>query len=406
MIEKITFQNYKLFREEQELTLKPITILIGKNSSGKSAITKLIPIIENSLGLNLDFEGPLALENEGIIIGAEFRDLVYGRYETGILDLKLESNSINLDLQIASGVRISEIPKITRWKLYNQDKQFANLRYDGAKELYRDLLKGIFCNPSPKFKGFDLIFMEGQKSSYLNDKALSISTNYIGPYRFIPPPIIDFKNTKNGKMGIDGGNAYSYLVKDVLYNNGKVLSELSNWYQTNFEGWDLNVKLENRPHYELELVRDNPNMAINFSQVGQGMIQSLPMVLSSFIPSNHSDLVNIFEQPELHLHPAAHGNLAERFANSTLKSSKRYLIETHSQNFVLRLRRMVAEGKLDKDNLIIYYVNFDEEKGESNLREINVFNDGKVDYWPTDVFSETLIETKAIRSAQMKNPYK
>lgn len=32
MINKIIFKNYKSFKEEQELELKPITILIGKYS--------------------------------------------------------------------------------------------------------------------------------------------------------------------------------------------------------------------------------------------------------------------------------------------------------------------------------------------------------------------------------------
>lgn len=52
----------------------------------------------------------------------------------------------------------------------------------------------------------------------------------------------------------------------------------------------------------------------------------------------------VVEEPETHLHPAAHGDLAERFVDSFIEdSNKRYLIETHSQNFVLRLRRLIAE---------------------------------------------------------------
>lgn len=410
MIEKIAFHNYKLFREEQELELRPLTILIGKNSSGKSAITKLLPLIENSISGNLDTNEPLLVNNDGIELGSEFRDLVYGRHEIGALTFKLQTKNISLDIQIASGTRMNDVPKITYWEL-NDKETIINYQYSDRIKGYLDL-SNRDLKANPEFNGFNLSTSDSSNlktyppnNSMLSDIGFKLSTNYIGPYRFVPPPIIDFKNIKNGKMGIEGANAYSYLVKDTLHNNSKILNQLSDWYSENFEGWGLNIKLDNRPHYELELVRDNPQFSINFSQVGQGMIQSLPMVLSSFIPSSHNDLINIFEQPELHLHPAAHGAIAERFANSTLNSSKRYLIETHSQNFVLRLRRMVAEEKLDKENLVIYYVDFDEEKSESNLRKINVSDDGKVDYWPTDVFSETLIETKAIRSAQMKNPY-
>ena len=50
MINKISFKNYKLFKEKQTLELKPITILIGKNNSGKSAVLKLMTLIEGALG--------------------------------------------------------------------------------------------------------------------------------------------------------------------------------------------------------------------------------------------------------------------------------------------------------------------------------------------------------------------
>ena len=49
MINKISFKNYKLFKEKQTLELKPITILIGKNNSGKSAVLKLPVLITSGL---------------------------------------------------------------------------------------------------------------------------------------------------------------------------------------------------------------------------------------------------------------------------------------------------------------------------------------------------------------------
>jgi len=38
----------------------------------------------------------------------------------------------------------------------------------------------------------------------------------------------------------------------------------------------------------------------------------------------------------------------------------------------------------------------------STLRKINVDDSGGVDYWPEKVFSESLDETVAIRTAQLK----
>lgn len=38
MIKKIRFKNYKAFAGSEELELRPVTLIIGKNSSGKSSV--------------------------------------------------------------------------------------------------------------------------------------------------------------------------------------------------------------------------------------------------------------------------------------------------------------------------------------------------------------------------------
>ncbi|PCI51741.1 MAG: hypothetical protein COB45_14140 [Gammaproteobacteria bacterium] len=84
---KITFENYKSFKDKQELVIKPITILLGKNSSGKSSIAKLPSMIEHSL--KGEFPEPLQLINDEVELGAEFRDLMHGRKTTGANALKI-----------------------------------------------------------------------------------------------------------------------------------------------------------------------------------------------------------------------------------------------------------------------------------------------------------------------------
>jgi predicted ATPase len=61
---------------------------------------------------------------------------------------------------------------------------------------------------------------------------------------------------------------------------------------------------------------------------------------------------------------------------------------------------LVAEGKLNTEDFVIYFVDYDEEKGASSLKRINVDDLGEVDFWPEDIFRETLYETIRIRKAQ------
>ena len=134
-----------------------------------------------------------------------------------------------------------------------------------------------------------------------------------------------------------------------------------------------------------------------------GIGQVLPLVTRALKPCEEETLI-IIEEPESHLHPAAHGNLAELFVKSLDQGNKKYFIETHSLNFVLRLRKLVAQKKLNAKDLVIYYVDFDEEKNNSRLEEIEVDKFGRVSKWPDGVFSETLDETIAIRTAQIDDP--
>ena len=63
---------------------------------------------------------------------------------------------------------------------------------------------------------------------------------------------------------------------------------------------------------------------------------------------------------------------------------------------------MIAEGKLNKDSVVIYSIEYEEENNTSTLKKISITDDGAVSYWPENVFSETLDETVAIRTAQIK----
>jgi predicted ATPase len=143
MINKISFRNYKSFQELQEIEIKPITILIGKNSSGKSAIAKLPTLIDVSL--SGQYEEPLLYVNKDVELGAEFRDLIYGR-QIGSLDLTLESKTDTLFVEVTSGVKDNDLPKIRKWKLIyhmTMEKKFTLMKFHKKKGIIS--LMVLYC---------------------------------------------------------------------------------------------------------------------------------------------------------------------------------------------------------------------------------------------------------------------
>ena len=136
--------------------------------------------------------------------------------------------------------------------------------------------------------------------------------------------------------------------------------------------------------------------------VGQGMNQALPLVVRANV-TDRPDSIIVLEQPELHLHPAAHGDLAELFARSAKENSQTFIIETHSENIILRLRKLIVENDFGftKDDLIIYWIEDAELKGKE-LREITVDEEGVLSDWPEGVFYEGMKEILEIQKVLRK----
>jgi predicted ATPase len=375
MIKRLTFNNYKPFRDHQELDLKPMTVLIGKNSSGKSAVTKLAILIENSL--NGDSPVPLLLANDYVDLGAEFKDLVFGRARTGVVEFGMQAEHESLNVVIGSGTGTKDLPQIFEWKLSDSKGSFE-------------------LDMSYKFKGF----IPQLKNAEIVINEINLNVDYFGPFRVLPQRDIRLKMfSKIEKVGFPEDNAYQLLIQDSQTTEKKLIEKVSNWYKQNFEGWGIRVNEDMAPIYHIELTRLLGPTNINIVDAGQGMSQALPLVVRALMPID-KDMLFVMEQPELHLHPAAHGDLAELFVNSLAEGSKRYLIETHSQNFVLRLRRLVAQGTLKSTDIALYFVDFEEETGISKLKPINVDELGEVEFWPENIFNESLDEVLAIRRAQ------
>jgi predicted ATPase len=67
MIQKISFQNYKAF-EKGEIKLKPITILLGANSVGKSSIINLFLMLQQTANSS-NYKSALRLHGENVSMG-------------------------------------------------------------------------------------------------------------------------------------------------------------------------------------------------------------------------------------------------------------------------------------------------------------------------------------------------
>ncbi|MET7035064.1 DUF3696 domain-containing protein [Elizabethkingia miricola] len=401
MISQISFRNYKLFKKKQVLDLKSITILIGKNNTGKTAVLKLPTMVEGSLSGR--FSQPFELENERVKIANEYRDIVYGRNlrEFGLEIFQKKSLDHNAFDFLKTQIIVEDNkPIIESWNC-NDIFDLNKLDDDNYQNTKLNIVQETF------FEGINLKTIKSKDSLLPTDDfsplpKFELNTDFIGALRQTGLPHYEYSASFYEKSGIDGDQLYNFLIGDYLTTDKKYYNQISEFIKENFEGWELSIDIDSgRKDKPAIIYLKKNNLEINISQTGMGISQVLPLILRAYKPCDNETLV-IVEEPESHLHPYAHAQLAQLFFDSLeMDQNKKYLIETHSQNFVLRLRRLVAEGKLNPNDLGIYYVEFDEEANESELIKIEVDNLGRVNFWPEGVFSETLEETIGIRTAQL-----
>ncbi len=116
--------------------------------------------------------------------------------------------------------------------------------------------------------------------------------------------------------------------------------------------FQLQVKVRTGPH-------------ANIVDVGYGVSQSLP-ILVDVMTAGESDRGGsrgrgakgrsfLLQQPEVHLHPRGQAELANLFIEAFKKRGHRFLIETHSDYVVDRVRISVRKGLLKPDDVSILY---------------------------------------------------
>ena len=401
-VKSISFKNYKAFYEEQTMQLKPITILIGKNSSGKSSIAKLFTLLETSL--KGDIDEPLLLKNNGVELGADF-DNLFPDNKSGAITLNFQiifENNMELEVGLLKKVDGYGLD-IFDWKYKDNNQEFDLQDMNNMEHFTRGYINEIDQKfYACKFKGFiptEFIKESTNENISATFNIPNIDVDYIGPFRILPTRCFSLPGkTKFRDTGITGENAYLMLGVSKLEKKDKLYEKVGQWYKEHFDGWELIVDDKSKKPL-IQILLSKNDTEVNIMDVGQGMNQALPLVVRANV-TDRPDSIIVLEQPELHLHPAAHGDLAELFAKSAKENNQTFIIETHSENIILRLRKLIVENDFGftKDDLIIYCIEDAELKGKE-LREITVEEDGVLTDWPEGVFNEGMKEILEMQKA-------
>ena len=186
-----------------------------------------------------------------------------------------------------------------------------------------------------------LKFFIQRKKSFRNGRPDFPGINWVFPGRFINRWIKKFEiGEKIIIEGTDEGGVRVYLVKDK------------------------------------EQIKDKEQWVL-LADEGYGITQFFTLLLNidNMMLEHDKPYFICVEEPEIHLHPKYQSLLADMFVEAYQKYNIHFIIETHSEYLIRKLQVLVAEKKLEAEDVLLNYVEKNEE-GVSHNRQIKIEEDG------------------------------
>lgn len=204
----------------------------------------------------------------------------------------------------------------------------------------------------------------------------------------------------SSELGPKGANLMRILVDDEA-GKGELLKGLDEWLCKRFRlTGPVSLTFVDEAHTIVSLTAQAPTAngtPINLADMGDGVSQLVPVIVQTLLLPDHGCL--LVAQPEIHLHPGAQADLADLFVDA-LARRRQFIIETHSEHLILRLRRRIAEGKLDASRVRIFFVQL--RAGKTHVRQLELDEHGHFPKWPKNFFEEGFEEAMAIAEAQTR----
>lgn len=421
---------FKSISQGQAIEIRPLTILAGANSSGKSSMIQPLLLLKQTLEAPYD---PGALLLNGPNVRFTLVDQLLSRSSDGET---ADTFFIAID---TTETDTSLITSFTRNKDEGRGFDVKETKYNTPKEmfsLHRDMSQGEIRAIASILLGnrVGIIRESGQPDSEIslvrNRCFLSLARNYRAGYTiplhiYSGEVVSEYIRQVIHLPGLRGNPERTYLVTAV----GSEFPGTFEYYVASvIDQWQMNSdndRLEkvNRDLARLGLTRkvvarrindaqiellvnrfissnkgDIGDM-VNIADVGFGVSQVLPVVVAIHA-AKQGQLVYI-EQPEIHLHPRAQFTMAEVLADAA-KEGKRLVIETHSNLLLRGVQTAVAEGKLPPELVKLHWFT-QLEDGSTRIDSADLDEAGAFGNWPEDFHTITLqSESRYIDAAEAR----
>lgn len=436
-IAEIQVAGFKSISDEQKIEIRPLTILAGANSSGKSSILQPLLLLKQTLEASYD-PGPLLLNGPNVkftsaeqLLSRIAKVQSFDSFQVGIRlnagdgfvsrfrkEPKLAFRIEQMEISGAFGT-FTLWPEMTSEQIVESGiiKAFNNPEEIPGGPEGRPKIEGVRCflalvwrfNRTFRFESLPIVQSRGAFKHVVLPSPELTYKQLLGTVweRMIPEAI--------HLPGLRGNPERTYPVAAVGPSypgtfEKYTASVISQWKDENADKLaKLNDDLKllklasgvsavavDAVHIEIQVGRlpdvppTRPEDRVNIADVGVGVSQTLP-ILVALHAAKPGQLVYI-EQPETHLHPRAQFALAQILV-AAAKRGVRVVAETHSSILLLGVQTLVAEGKLEPDKVKLHWFQR-ERNGRTVVRTGELDEAGAFGDWPED-FDDVALQTQA-----------
>ncbi|MFA6969903.1 MAG: DUF3696 domain-containing protein [Gallionella sp.] len=352
MITKLHLENFKSF-DLIDLPFRPMTLLAGLNSAGKSSIIHALLLLKQ-----IDYQRDPSTDHVELFPNGDFVSQGSGRE---LLHEFATSDELCISCEI--------------------DNQLLNWRFRYDEKNHRLITPGVY-------ERADLAPLARLPFSYLSAERWGPRLSY--PYE-------DAEQTEG--LGIYGEYAIRYLIDhgedpvsnvDARHPNAKgegLIHQVQAWLGELSPGVRLDVKpLRDAgvsvASFGFERRGDVASRYYRPTHVGFGLTYSLALLVA--LLSSEPGTVLILENPEAHLHPRGQAQIARLMALASKKIQ--VIVETHSDHIMNGLRVAVKQEDILPKDVCFHY--FRREGVTSRVDTPDIDHNGKLSFWPDGFFDE------------------
>ncbi len=443
MLKKLRIHNFKIWQDTGNILMAPITLFFGANSSGKSSIGQFLMMLKQTV------ESPDRKavfypggKNSAVQLGS-YKEMVLHRnpeykmsfeYQWDFIDtLKIKDplsgktysgDTLSFDAEIGLDTKNQQSLLLDNLKYQLTDKDDTTSVSIGMKRrpeskseykveatkysLKRKQGRGWSPGAPVRFYGFpNEVVAYHQNADFVQElnlkhEKLFRSLFYLGPLRTRAERLYSWTGIEPESVGYSGENTVAAILAarnrriSLGYKrHTKPFEEIIALKLKNMkliEDFKVNPISEQRQEYEVKVITRSSKDWVDLPDVGIGVSQVLPVLVQCFYAPANS--IIIMEQPEIHLHPSAQAALADVMID--VINSREYgkdrniqlIIETHSEHFLRRLQRRIAENKVSQEKVSAYFASVSKMHAKLDPLQINEF--GNILNWPENFFGDEM----------------